>query len=627
MKERRPARKPRRTSLEAKLCLLTMGLLFALLLGLGHFSMREQRNALATQKTKAFRATAQALAAHTESLLEVDPKGLSRRLSKYLAAAGTELEYVAVSDAGGKPLFVESRRFADTGERSIGNTACRTVRHLAGFGGLSPGRLHIERSPIKLPNGDRGTLTAAFSFDRLNDVVDDLESKVLLLFAVAFIVGIVLTVVLARTIVGPLRSIIQGARRVAAGDLSLDLDVKSDDEVGELALTFNTMVHAVQETRDQLVAQAETDSLTALYNHRSFQERLDAEVNRAERFGHDLSLLMFDIDRFKDFNDAHGHPAGDAALKEIARIIPANIREIDFAARYGGEEFAVILLETHCDEAAEAAERIRLAVQRHSFYGTDGEPASLTVSIGVAQFPTHSSKREGLVRAADMALYRAKSTGRNTVRVFEHDARRCADGNPFRLQLQLHADDLNAIESLAASVDARQNLPKGHSIELARLAVAAARALGLDEQHQAGARAAALLRDVAQLALPDGVLTKREPLTPSERAAIVSHPAVGHSAVQKAPHIRAMLPGLLHHHERFDGSGFPFGLAGEDISIVGRIVAVADAYMMLRATQSTVSASQARTEISEAAGTAFDPAVVDAFLKALASGESGELAA
>ena len=248
----------------------------------------------------------------------------------------------------------------------------------------------------------------------------------------------------------------------------------------------------------------------------------------------------------------------------------------------------------------------------------------MMISAGVAQFPLHSSEREGLILAADMALYRAKSTGRNRVCVFENDARRKFDSNPYKLHLLLHLDDLRDLESVTESLDAKQKLPEGHSAKLAQLAVATAALLGLDEKQQAAVRAAALIRDIAQLALPDAVLTRREPLTPEDRAAILSHPAVGHAVVQKAPHLRDMLPGLLHHHERFDGSGYPFGLAGENISMVGRIVAIADAYMSLRVRRPTASETELRKDVAEAAGTAFDPAVVEAFLKVLETAEKSE---
>jgi HD-GYP domain-containing protein (c-di-GMP phosphodiesterase class II) len=181
----------------------------------------------------------------------------------------------------------------------------------------------------------------------------------------------------------------------------------------------------------------------------------------------------------------------------------------------------------------------------------------------------------------------------------------------------LHVDDLGAVESLAQAIDAKQKLPENHSLRVAELAVAAAAEMGLDEKQQADVHVAALLRDIAQLALPETILTKPEPLTCEERATVTSHPTVGHAIIQKAPHLRTLLPGILHHHERFDGTGYPAGLAGDKISLVGRIVAVADAYMMLIARRPTTPVTELRQPIAEGAGTTFDPDVVGAFQKVM----------
>lgn len=614
-------RKRKRATLEAKLCLTTMALLFALLLGVGHFAMQTQQEILTDQKTEAFRAMTQTLAALPESNATGSSKAVARRLSERLKHSGSDLVYIIVTDAAGDPVFAESRRVSSKNGTGFTAETYRLVKNLAGFGGLADGKLYRETIPIVLPGGKPGKLTAAYSFASLEGVIEDLQTRVLTLFAFAFLAGVTLSVLLARSMIGPLQKVVNGAKKVADGNLAVRLDVKSDDEIGDLAGTFNSMVESLEKTHDALVARANTDGLTELHNHRSFQEHLAVEISRAERYKHVLSVLMMDIDHFKDFNDTHGHPAGDAALKEIASIIVGSVREIDLVARYGGEEFAVILAETNCDEAVQAAERIRLAVSRHCFYGTDGATVPLTVSIGVAQFPVHSAEREGLILAADMALYRAKSLGRNTVSVFEPGVTLEGGADPYKVYVLLHVDDLPAMESLAQAVDAKQRLPEGHSAEVARLAVATGQLMGLDADSQAGIRAAALLRDIAQLAVPEQIITPSDPLGHEERANVLNHPTVGHAIIQKAPHLRSMLPGLLHHHERFDGTGYPAGLSGDQIPLAGRILAVADAYMMLRYTKPNASTDELLQTISRAAGTVFDPSVVEAFLKVFGEAE------
>jgi diguanylate cyclase (GGDEF)-like protein len=163
--------------------------------------------------------------------------------------------------------------------------------------------------------------------------------------------------------------------------------------------------------------QATTDRMTKLYSHHSFQQNLEEEIARAHRYGTTLSLLMMDIDHFKKFNDTYGHLQGDKIIKEIANILRASVRTIDFTARYGGEEFAVILPEVSSEGALVVAERIRKTIEEHSFKGEEG-PLFVTVSIGVAEFkPARIRSASQLIAEADKALYQSKETGRNRISV------------------------------------------------------------------------------------------------------------------------------------------------------------------------------------------------------------------
>jgi diguanylate cyclase (GGDEF)-like protein len=162
--------------------------------------------------------------------------------------------------------------------------------------------------------------------------------------------------------------------------------------------------------------QAITDGLTGLYNHRFFREHLEVEVERTERYGHKLSLIILDIDHFKHYNDTHGHPQGDEILRDMAKLLRKNVRESDFACRYGGEEFSLILPETSKEAALSLAERIREAIRQHPFPHRETQPmGAITVSIGVSAFPDDCKDMERLIKKADDALYRAKAEGRNRV--------------------------------------------------------------------------------------------------------------------------------------------------------------------------------------------------------------------
>jgi diguanylate cyclase (GGDEF)-like protein len=163
-----------------------------------------------------------------------------------------------------------------------------------------------------------------------------------------------------------------------------------------------------------------TDRLTELYNHGYFEQRLDEEIGRAERFGHVLSLIMIDIDDFKHFNDTYGHPRGDRVLRSVSNTITSTLREVDFAARYGGEEFVVVLPETDSSGASKVAERIRAGVEKLSFAGIGvEETVRKTISVGVASFPLHARSGAPLIVAADQAMYVAKRSGKNAVVVAE----------------------------------------------------------------------------------------------------------------------------------------------------------------------------------------------------------------
>lgn len=175
----------------------------------------------------------------------------------------------------------------------------------------------------------------------------------------------------------------------------------------------NRLMEQANETLREL---AITDGLTGLFNHRHFKDLLITELTRAERYDRPLCLLMLDVDRFKDYNDTHGHPAGDEVLKVLAGIINARLRDVDYSARYGGEEFAVLLPETDRKSGTLVAENIRAQVESHPFPGRESQPSgTLTMSIGVAEFPADSADPETLLKKADEALYLAKSRGRNRV--------------------------------------------------------------------------------------------------------------------------------------------------------------------------------------------------------------------
>jgi diguanylate cyclase (GGDEF)-like protein len=208
-----------------------------------------------------------------------------------------------------------------------------------------------------------------------------------------------------RKVVSPIEELSAAADRVASGDLSARAPVAGDHEIATLGVAFNRMA-------DELKARARTDDLTGLPNFRAFRERIDAELERADRYPEHFGVLVLDLDRFKKYNDTFGHLAGNEALRRVAQAIREAVRTVDFPARYGGEEFAVVVPQVDAMSLAAIAERVRANIEKLPS-PADGD--RVTVSIGAALFPRDGNDREALFRTADERLYEAKNAGRNRV--------------------------------------------------------------------------------------------------------------------------------------------------------------------------------------------------------------------
>lgn len=238
----------------------------------------------------------------------------------------------------------------------------------------------------------------------------------------------VIAYLLSLTIIGPLTRLTEGAARVAGGDLSVEIAVDPPREIGRLATMFNTMVTYLREAQQELTdvnlalnernrsleAMSTTDALTGLHNRRRMMEALNAEIARHQRNGRPFSLIMADVDFFKNYNDTYGHLAGDALLKKVGAILKTSLRAVDFVARYGGEEFLILLPDQDQKGAVEVAERIRQRIAAET-----GDPSAglrpVTASFGIATFPESGRSADPLLANADAALYRAKNNGRNRV--------------------------------------------------------------------------------------------------------------------------------------------------------------------------------------------------------------------
>ncbi|MDD5591081.1 MAG: diguanylate cyclase [Dehalococcoidales bacterium] len=393
----------------------------------------------------------------------------------------------------------------------------------------------------------------------------------------------------------------------------------------ELAMNMASQAGAIinnAQLYSRAMVMANTDGLTELYNHRQFHERVDQEIARGSRFGTTFSLIMLDVDLFKAYNDIHGHLAGDEILRRIALAIRTSIRSLDTAFRYGGEEFAIILPEAQLADAYKVAERIRKTIASK----TSSRATPITTSLGVASWPVDGVTKTEIITRADAALYRAKQTGRNRTCLSSEVAK--TETLPADAEHETQSRALSIIYALAATVDAKDHYTYGHSKKVSNYAVALAEALGLSEEVIETIRAAGLLHDVGKIAVPDSTLNKSGPLNNDEWELIQAHPKLGIEILRHVIDLVNCIPIILHHHERYDGSGYPNGLKGDTIPLESRILAIADAFDAItspRPYRKQLPVPEALSELKRCAGTQFDAKLVDVFCKVIESTPSTRL--
>jgi diguanylate cyclase (GGDEF)-like protein len=247
----------------------------------------------------------------------------------------------------------------------------------------------------------------------------------LIVAASIFVLGVIISAVTAlrlyRAVLTPVWRLENGVARLAAGDLSWRIKAVGDAEFAHLACAFNSMAANLEQARHALVDLSVRDALTGALNRRELERLLNTEIARANRYQRSFCLLIIDFDHFKLINDTYGHPAGDAVLRSVARLLQKSIRPSDHFARYGGEEFVILLPETAAAGMVQAAERIRALVANHPIEISEMQTVAVSVSVGVSAFPQHGTSPEALIAAADKALYAAKRSGRNRVCVAAQD--------------------------------------------------------------------------------------------------------------------------------------------------------------------------------------------------------------
>jgi diguanylate cyclase (GGDEF)-like protein len=392
---------------------------------------------------------------------------------------------------------------------------------------------------------------------------------------------------------------------VARADALIPLDL--EERLGVFADLVGLAI-ANTDTSAHLLSLATSDPLTGLLNHRAFQERVESEVGRAQRYGRPLALVLLDLDYFKSINDAYGHQAGDAALMHASRLLEARARAGDVLGRIGGDEFALLLPETSAEQALPIAERWAAEFRTAPV----GVASHLTMSAGVCDL-THANGSRELMRLADGALYWAKSQGRDTVVVYSPDIVHefsTSDRSDRMERMQA----LIAIHSLARVIDAKDTPNEDHSERVAAFVRRLAEAAGWPPARVVQLAEAARIHDVGKICIPEDVLRKPATLGPAEYDLVKAHVALGAQMAGDALNDEQVL-WIEQHHERFDGTGYPSGLAGEQISEGATLLALADSWDVMTTERSyspPKSEQEALAECLSLAGRQFSPAACKA---------------
>jgi diguanylate cyclase (GGDEF)-like protein len=457
---------------------------------------------------------------------------------------------------------------------------------------------------------------------------------VLLVLYTALVVALFSANRIPRVLLTRLQDLRSVARRIAGGDLSARVGYPQEaeyEELGELVADVNSMARALQSREQENLAltqqlnqalqfeqeRASRDPLTQLRNHRYFQEALAAELYRCSRTGELATIAIIDLDDFKAVNDTYGHQEGDAVLIRTAQAFTHALRPYDLPARLGGEEFGVIFPSTSPEEAKMVMDRIMETLATAGPNGT-----VQTFSGGIATFPIHAQDQSLLYQLADSSAYSAKMNGKKHTVVFD-PGKVSNVAEDDRVNTRERDAQLKAARTLVKTVDMLEGFGNEHSENVGRISAKVATALGYDDTFSQQMYLCGLLHDVGKLGLEQSVVQKAGRLTPEEFEQVKRHPDLSAQIVLNAG-LGDIASWVRHHHEHFDGTGYPLGLQGQDIPIGSRIVLAAEAFDVMtsdRSYRQAMSVHDATSELLRGAGTRFDPDVVGCLVQLVRSGE------
>ncbi|HUR36777.1 MAG TPA: diguanylate cyclase [Terriglobales bacterium] len=422
-----------------------------------------------------------------------------------------------------------------------------------------------------------------------------------------------------------------------------------------LADLLSTALHNVF-VFQKMEHQSITDALTGIKTRRFFTEAVQSEFKRASRSGRPFSVVLIDLDKFKEVNDTMGHLEGDLVLARIGRLLDQKVRQSNVVARYGGDEFMILMPETGVEQASILSERLRLWIATDPMLNE----RHVTGSFGVAEFPLHGSSVEDIIREADAGMYISKRSGGNKVSSVEA----ALQNDPQTEQRQMiaaHLENLlqrehipnaseivnalkrfveyipaeklrevlmEALRTINQTVEAREMHSQGHGDTVCSYAQAIARELSFGQREMEDLTFAAQVHDVGKIVVPERLLNKATALTFDEFQLMKSHTVVGAALMDIIPDSQNMRDWILFHQERYDGGGYPNGLKGEEIPLGARIIAVAEAYVNMttdRAYADGKTPVDAMQELEKASGTQFDGMLVRVLIRQLKGTKSARV--
>lgn len=393
---------------------------------------------------------------------------------------------------------------------------------------------------------------------------------------------------------------------------NMDIDVLVIGMIWLFAWLFGRMAETEEQIREELQRQASLDGLTGILNHRTFYNLLEEYYLKAKLGKESLSLMMIDLDFFKYYNDSYGHQRGDEVLFQLAKVIEESVGVKGFCARYGGDEFAVILPGSDGRDGLELGEKLRQAVEGTHFEGASILPrGKLTISVGVASYPENAESKEQLIEKADEALYKAKSTNSNRVELYYS----VFDEIGHSLQ-DKEKDLLNSMRTLLMVINAKDRYTYGHSERVMHYAINLGRRMAMWEWEIQNLTVGALLHDIGKIEISREILNKSGKLDGDEWEQIKNHPIWGADMIRPVSSISGAVEMVFHHHENFDGTGYPLGIKGEEIPLAARILRLVDSFDAItsnRPYKKTLTIKEALKDMEKYRGTHYDPDVLDAF--------------